>query len=586
MQKKSLVGLLDLINSEKDKNRIAELRFEFCSLYSKNENLTLLPGKKIDFENFKLRTIELHKELMKNDESFELKERVKKLEKISNSSGIFQSNFLKSLIPVMEPEMVLGELIEFITQETKSDSCQIILKNSFGKLEPLAISTDFQDKEIQFSKSILLRALENQNYILVKNALESEEFKTNESIVGKIFLSVMAFPLTFEDKIIGALYLDRKNPENGVYSEQDLKNISSLVKVLIPILQKQNQNLKLKIQSQIKELGIFIGNSPKMQKVYESIENASQFNFPVYIFGETGTGKELVAEALHKLSPRREKPFITINCAAIPKDLAESELFGHKKGAFTGAISDKKGKFELANGGTLLLDEIGELTLENQAKLLRVIQNKQFWTIGSERPQKIDVKLLVATNKDLEEEVKNGNFREDLLHRLDVLKITIPPLRERKEDIPFLAYHFLQKFNLESGKEIKGFANEIFSAFEKYDWKGNVRELENRIIKALVKQKNDNSLTLNDFDFLKQSENASSPQIKILDSSKLLSEDLIELVDKLDGKTIHEKMATVEKAIILKTLNECDWNKTKVSEKLGISRMQINRIIARFNIEK
>ncbi|KAA3597870.1 MAG: hypothetical protein DWQ06_12280 [Calditrichaeota bacterium] len=587
LQKKALEGLLEITETEKNEKLLATALFEFCSLFAKNQNLTLLPGKKINFESYRKRTLELFRKLIQNDESFELKEKLIILENLKNESGIFHSGFLNSLVPLMEPETILSESVEYLTTQTQSNNCFIVLRNKItGKFEPCFFSKNYEDKEIDFSQTILEEAIRTNQSILVENALDSEKFKSNESIIGKIFLSVISVPFGKDGEAIGAIYLDRTNPENDVYQNSDLEKVKGIGKVLLPVIQKQNENLTLKIKSQIQELGIFIGNSPKMQKVYEEIENAANYNFPVYIFGETGTGKELVANALHKLSPRRNEPFVALNCSAIPKDLAESELFGHKKGAFTGATFDKKGVFELAENGTLLLDEVGDLSLDNQAKLLRVIQEKKLRVIGSEKTTKVNARILVATHKNLEEEVQKGNFREDLLHRLDVLKILVPPLRERIEDIPLLAFHILEKFNLESGKKNKGLSKDIIKDFENYKWKGNVRELENRIIKASVKKKKDVPLTLKDFDFLNPKKSEKVIQITPNESQNLNSENLINLVHKLEGETIYEKLATVEKAIITQALNEYNWNKTKVSAKLGISRMQINRIIARFNLVK
>ncbi len=352
------------------------------------------------------------------------------------------------------------------------------------------------------------------------------------------------------------------------------------------ILESQKLNQNLKIKSQFQELGIVIGNTPQMRKVFEETLSAVEYNFPVYIFGETGTGKELVANAIHKLSDRKDNPFIKVNCSTIPKDMAESELFGHQKGAFTGAISDRKGVFELAEGGTIFFDEVGDLSLGNQVKLLRVIEEKKIHPLGSEIYKSINVRILVATHKNLEKEVLEGNFREDLLHRLDVLKISLPPLRERKDDIPLLVNHILEKFNIESGKEIKVFPVEILMEFENYDWKGNIRELENRIIKALVKKKKNVPLTLQDFKFLNPKLLENSKQVIINEPKKMSNEEFVKFVGRLDGETIYEKLATVEKEIIIKALNESNWNKSKVSVKLGISRMQVNRIIARFKLKK
>ena len=229
-----------------------------------------------------------------------------------------------------------------------------------------------------------------------------------------------------------------------------------------------------------------IGKSKKMQDVMEQVARAAETDSNVCIYGESGTGKELVAKSLHLLSARKDKPFVAVNCAAIPEGLHESELFGHEKGAFTGALRSKRGFFAQANGGTVFLDEVSEMPESMQVKLLRVLQEKQFYSLGGEKPVDVDVRILTATNKNLEEEVKNGRFREDLFYRIYVIPIYLPPLRERKEDIPLLVDHFLTKFDQKTKKGIKGISTPALQKLLSYSWPGNVRELENTIEYAVA----------------------------------------------------------------------------------------------------
>jgi two-component system response regulator AtoC len=229
-----------------------------------------------------------------------------------------------------------------------------------------------------------------------------------------------------------------------------------------------------------------VGQSPEMQKVYELIHKVARSRATVLIRGESGTGKELVAKAIHESSDRAGGPFIAVSCAALPETLLESELFGHEKNAFTGATSQKPGRFELAHKGTLFLDEIAEVPPAIQVKLLRVLQNREFERLGGTRTIKVDVRLIAATNKDLEQMVKQGTFREDLYYRLHVIQIYLPPLRERKEDIPLLVDHFLQRYNAENGKQLKSASQEAMQMLMNYHWPGNVRELENAIERAVV----------------------------------------------------------------------------------------------------
>lgn len=234
-----------------------------------------------------------------------------------------------------------------------------------------------------------------------------------------------------------------------------------------------------------------VAQSEKMMEVFELASSVADLNTTVLIFGETGTGKELLASAIHSNSPRREKPFVAINCAAIPDDLFESELFGFKKGAFTGANEDRKGLFQLADGGTILLDEIGEMPFKFQSKLLRVIEDKKVTSLGSDKSVYIDVRIIAATNRDLEAEVEKGNFREDLFYRLNVIPIKLPSLRERKEDIPPLARFFLNKYAEKFNKPVKSISEEAMNTLINYSWLGNIRELRNVIERAVILEKKD-----------------------------------------------------------------------------------------------
>ncbi|MFZ0450433.1 MAG: sigma 54-interacting transcriptional regulator, partial [Desulfatiglandaceae bacterium] len=229
-----------------------------------------------------------------------------------------------------------------------------------------------------------------------------------------------------------------------------------------------------------------IGRSDTLKYVLFKIEQVAPTDAPVFIAGETGTGKELVARSIHHLSPRKDKLFLKVNCAALPPQLIESELFGHERGAYTGAHTGQIGRFELAHGGTLFLDEIGELPLELQPKLLRVLQDGEFEKVGSPRTLKADVRVIAATNRDVQEEIKNGRFREDLWYRLNVFPITVPPLRKRKDDLPMLVEHFIAVFNKQLGKFINRIPSEAMEALKAYDWPGNIRELENVIHRAMI----------------------------------------------------------------------------------------------------
>jgi PAS domain S-box-containing protein len=293
-------------------------------------------------------------------------------------------------------------------------------------------------------------------------------------------------------------------------------------------------------------LGNIVGKNPKMQAIYDLVENISQSDSTILIQGESGTGKELIARAIHFLSPRNEKPFIIANCSAYAQNLLESELFGHEKGSFTGAIKSKKGRFELADGGTIFLDEIGEIPSATQLLLLRVLQEKKFERVGAEDTIKVDVRVIAATNRNLNREMMDGKFREDLYYRLNVIPLTVPPLRERKDDVPFLAKHFLEIYSNANKKHIRGFSEEVMQIFLDYDWPGNVRELQNVVEHAVILAK--------------------EAIIRGIDLPHNLKETYPQFQADISS------LKDTEKNLILKVLKETDGNKYQAAKKLGITR--------------
>lgn len=316
----------------------------------------------------------------------------------------------------------------------------------------------------------------------------------------------------------------------------------------------------------------FFGKSSKIKRIVSSVEKlAKSLDTTILIDGESGTGKEMIARFIHQNSPRSNGPFIQINCSAIPRELAESELFGHEKGAFTGAQQKTKlGKFELANNGTILLDEIGELSQDLQVKLLRVLQEKKFYRVGGEREINIDVRVLAATNKNLEEEVKKGNFREDLFYRLNVGNVTIPPLRERKEDIPILAYAFLNEFSLKFDKKIKRIDHAALEMLQNYYWKGNIRELRN-VMERVTLLLEEDELKDRHFQFL-----IPQGQTEIKHSKD-------EFILKVPSKGI--KIEVVLRKLIEDTLKITDGNQVKAAKVLGLSRSKLRYRMEQLGIE-
>jgi len=339
----------------------------------------------------------------------------------------------------------------------------------------------------------------------------------------------------------------------------------SLNKVIILIkraLEKQfleKENIALK--SSISKQWELVGEHHKIVDLRDSISMAAISKGRVLILGESGSGKELVARALHEESERSKNSFVEVNCAAIPHELIESELFGHEKGSFTGAFESKKGKFELADDGTLFLDEIGDMSLVTQAKVLRVIETQEFQKVGGSKNIKVDVRLIAATNKDLEEEIKNGNFREDLYFRLNVIPMHVPPLRDRKSDIPLLADHFLNNFAIQYGKKKKSMSRNTSKALMEYDWPGNVRELKNTIERFVIMNPSD------------------TIDVKEIQPAKGMKSDYASC------KTLRDAREHFEKDFIMNKLQENNWNISKTAEDLEIERSNLHRKIKSLGIE-
>ena len=339
----------------------------------------------------------------------------------------------------------------------------------------------------------------------------------------------------------------------------EIDEIKIIIKraLYIQKLELENEVLFRKLKGE-KQFDDIIGNCPQMLEVYDMMRKVLTTDIPILIYGESGTGKEIVARAIHYQSHRKNKPFIPINCGAIPENLLESELFGHAKGAFTGAYYQKKGKFELADEGTAFLDEIGELNPNLQVKLLRFLQDKKIERVGGKQPITVDVRILAATNKDLNNEIEKQRFRDDLYYRLSVISISLPPLRERGDDILLLANYFLQKYANEYGKKIHNFDSLSIEMMKHYNWPGNVRELENRIKRAvIICQKR--LITCNDLDF---------------------TEDLV-----AKKKSLVDVVDTVQKKYIEMALNRTRGNVSKAAIELGISRVTLYDLVNKLKIE-
>jgi len=346
--------------------------------------------------------------------------------------------------------------------------------------------------------------------------------------------------------------------KNGAYDyvtkPLDPDEISHLVKKALAHQQTEQENLRLReTVAEVARPEDLVGQSAAMNRVLEAVETVGPTDATVLITGESGTGKELVARAIHHASPRKFHPMVVIHCGALTESLLESELFGHEKGAFTGAQYRKKGKFEIAEGGTVFLDEIGDISLKTQTDLLRVLQEREIVRVGSNQPIKVDFRCIAATNRNLEQLIEEGKFRPDLFYRLNVFRIELPPLRERRDDIPLLVNHFVHKFSQQMNKKITRVAPAAMNLLQQQPWTGNVRELENAVERAMVV--------------------AQEPEIQEADFVFKVN-----LVPNGGPKSLDE----VEKVHILRTLEACSWNQTRAAEVLGIDRVTLHHKLKRY----
>lgn len=434
---------------------------------------------------------------------------------------------------------------------------------------------------------------------LTKDQIEKGKYKTGEGIVGRVLekgypvvvpdvedeplflnktgsrikrsgISFLCVPIKFKGESIGVLSADRIFKDRAITINEDIRVLEIVASIIAQHVilwrhykksEQEKENLKLELKGKY-SLPNIIGTSDKMQEVFEAVHRVANSKATVLLYGESGTGKELIAKAIHYMSPRTKGPFIRFNCASIPEGLLESELFGHEKGAFTGAINARKGRFELACGGTILLDEVGDLPITLQPKILRVLQEKEFERVGGERTIKVDVRLIAATSRNLEELVSKGKFREDLYYRLNVVPLFMPALRERKEDIPHFTEHFLKRFNEENDKDVS-ISPESLRTLIGYSWPGNVRELENTM-ERLVVMSNGKSIEPSDLPI----------NLRLLSSKGVLQKDSL--------KTGIEDM---EKSSILHALEETGWVQAKAARVLGITSRQIGYKMKKYDIK-
>ncbi len=468
------------------------------------------------------------------------------LEAISQISGVINS--------VRELEPLLNTIMDIALETVRAERGFVLLLNDDGEMTIQTVRNISDDAAMdvsRYSNSVVQQALADGEPVIAYDVQTDRRFTGAESIVLQQIQSVACVPLTIRQRPIGAIYLDSIE-HRSEFTDESLPFLRAFAHQasiaienarLYEQLQQENRQLRQHVQQVHRFEGI-IGSSSAMQRIFDVMTSVAETDATVLIQGESGTGKELIARALHYNGPRRERPFLALFCGSLPESLLESELFGHKRGAFTGASSDKKGLFEAADKGTFFLDEVSELSPHIQVQLLRVLQEGEIKRVGETQIRHVDVRIIAATNKNLLDEVKAGRFREDLYYRLAVITVDVPPLRERGNDVMDLASYFLDRAVDKLKKEITGFSPQAVQALKQYAWPGNVRELQNTIERAVVLTRHS--------------------QIDVADL-QLQADQMTRLPD---GVTLKD----FERQLVERTLAETNNNISETARKLGVSR--------------
>jgi Nif-specific regulatory protein len=479
-------------------------------------------------------------------------------------------NFSRTLNSVRGLAALQRKVLEAVLEVAPADRAAVLLTEEGVEGFPVVLGWDRRlgaNQPVEVSRTILNRVVEEHLAVLSNDVPGEESLKQADSLVSPRVRSVLAVPLEVQGKLLGVIYLDTSAQEVRFDSEL-LQLVTALGNVAALAIENARHLEWLggenrRLHQELVIAHSMVGESAPMREVYQFISRVAGSDSTVLIGGESGTGKELVARAIHGNSGRAERPFVAINCAAITETLLESELFGHEKGAFTGAVAQKKGKLETADGGTVFLDEIGELAAPLQAKLLRVLQEREFERVGGTRPIKLDIRLIAATNRDLKEASRLGTFRQDLYYRLNVVSLRMPALRERAEDIPLLANYFAARSSEKVKRRVVGFSPKARACLLAYDWPGNVRELENAIERAVV-----------------------------LGSSELilpedLPESVVEGMASEEGPVtvLHDGIRRAKQAMIELAIEQAGGNYTEAAKSLGIHPNHLFRLIRTLNLK-
>ena len=537
---------------------------------------------------------------------------------------------LLALAKRIAAEQDIGRLLDLAMQSaiefTDAERGFVLLREADGAVRVRAAQNLDRDtvraQHFRLSRSIADRVMSNGEAILSQDVIADERFRESDSIHDTAAKSILAIPIRSRDRVVGVVYLDKMRQGLSAFDSDDLgllQDFGDVAAIAVEMrrvvkkmeaqgaelgrakaaLEQMADSLREDVAAKSVEiarveraldeknraLGLkygfnnIVGRSPPMLRIFDTLSQVMDYPVPVLITGESGTGKELVARALHHGGARTKEPFMAINCTAIPENLLESELFGYQRGAFTGATADKEGLFVAARNGTVFLDEIGEMPVSLQGKLLRVLQEREVMPVGGRHTVKFEARVVAATNRDLKRMVSIGAFREDLFYRLNVVEVTLPPLRERVEDIPTLAEHFLRQFSKELALPSKRFSPDATRVMVAFPWQGNVRQLENAVKSSAILSRGE----LIDADELRLPETShpvgTGPQ-------RQAGLTPMEPEPSSPGIANREEWETHEKSRILDALVKCGWNKTLAAQELGFSRRNLYRKLERYGIER
>jgi Nif-specific regulatory protein len=525
--------------------------------------------------------------------------RIKPAGKAPDSGVVGLYEVVKIINSTLNLEEVLNRVLDLAIRRVRAERGMILLLDPITSALRTRIVRNIKDTEggsRRSPQSIVKEVIQSGQSVISADARADARFVESESVIAENIMSILCVPLVIRDRIAGAIYVDHREARH-LFSQKDLTFMEAFADQSAIAIQNarlyeeleeararlslENESLRREVLVE-KHLDSVVGSSEAVAKIQFAIRKASAGHSTVLIRGESGTGKGLIARIIHNVSPRRNGPFIMFNCAALPETLAESELFGHEKGSFTGADRRKLGRFELANTGTIFLDEIGKVSLAMQAKLLRVVEDKEFERVGGTQTIKTDVKIITATNLDIEKAIEQGTFREDLYYRLNIIPLMLPPLRERKDDIPLLAEHFIKKICKDLGVDTKHLEPGVLDLFARYNWPGNVRELEAAIHRAIV-MSNGERITRNDFYGLVAELGAGPSASGPLPLPASLLNPMVGKME-ITSEVYEEVMSSVDRQLIEHALETSGGRIREAARRLGLARNTLKSKIQKYNI--